>query len=466
MNIILTADSYKTSHFLQYPPGTEYVYSYIESRGGEFDQTLFFGLQIFLKTFMSTQITRENIEEAAEIFGLHGVPFNREGWEYILYNHNGYLPLVINAMPEGLVIDNHNVLVTVQNTDSKCFWLTSYIETAILRAVWYPSSVATISWKCKQIIKKYMDETSDDSSMISYKLHDFGARGVSSQESAGIGGAAHLINFMGTDTIEGILYARKYYDVNMAGHSIPASEHSVSTSWGRNEGEELYVNRMLSLLESDYSMVAVVADSYNLWNMVDNIIGGTFKERIKNLTEGKTLVIRPDSGNPIIVPVDVIESLSKKFGYTMNSKGYKVLPSYIRVIQGDGINVDSLPEILDHLKERRFSADNIAFGMGGGLLQQCNRDTLRFAMKTSHIVVDNEGRDVYKDPVTDKGKASKGGRFTVYKDDYKRNKFITTNESGHGYENELTKVYEHFGQGKPIMTFSTFEEVRNRSAKY
>ena len=134
--------------------------------------------------------------------------FNRSGWEYILSQHGGKLPVRIRAVPEGTLVDTKNVLFTVENTDPEVPWLTNYLETLLVQA-WYPITVATNSWACKQLIIQYMERTSETMDAIPFMLHDFGYRGVSSVETAGIGGAAHLVNFLGTDTIAGILVARK-----------------------------------------------------------------------------------------------------------------------------------------------------------------------------------------------------------------------------------------------------------------
>ena len=208
-NILLNADSYKVSMFKQYPAGTTGVYSYIEARGGRFNETVFFGLQAFIKEYLTTPITQADIDIADEILTAHGEPFNREGWQYILDNCGGYLPVVIRAVPEGSVVPVKNVLCVIENTDRNVPWLTTWVETALLRAIWYPTTVATQSWNIKRVIAEYLEKTGDPS-LIDFKLHDFGARGVSSLESAGLGGAAHLVNFMGTDTISGILAAREY----------------------------------------------------------------------------------------------------------------------------------------------------------------------------------------------------------------------------------------------------------------
>ena len=230
-SIILNTDSYKVSMWLEYPPGTEYVYSYIESRGGKYDRTEFLGVQALAK-YLATPITQEQIDYAEKIWTLHGEPFNKAGWQYILDKHNGKLPLRIRAAKEGLIIPTKNVLCTIENTDPKCFWLTTWVETAALRAIWYPTTVGTTSWHIKQEILNYLEKSGDPAG-IDWKLHNFGSRGVSSEQSAAIGGSAHLMNFLGTDTIEGVTHNMEVYGGDVCGFSIPASEHSVSCSYGK-----------------------------------------------------------------------------------------------------------------------------------------------------------------------------------------------------------------------------------------
>src|SRR5580700_3581718 len=163
VNRVLDTDSYKFSHNVQYPKGTEYVHSYISARiDAEYDETLWFGVQGLLKEHFSTPISLDNILEAKEITALHGVPFNEEGWMHILREHQGVLPLRIRSVPEGTLVPKGHVLMTVENTDPKVPWLTSYQETALMR-LWYPATVATISHHCKKIIWSYLEETSDDS---------------------------------------------------------------------------------------------------------------------------------------------------------------------------------------------------------------------------------------------------------------------------------------------------------------
>lgn len=472
MNIILDTDSYKASHYLQYPPKTDYVFSYIESRGSQGDdniydrpnmpirmsETVFFGLQIYLDYLQDNPVTQENIEEAEAIFLAHGEPFNRAGWEHIVNKHGGRLPLKIRAVPEGTVVPTKNILVSVINTDPECYWLTSYIETGIHRAVWYPTTVATVSWRIKNLIKKYMFETSDSIDGLDFKLHDFGARGVSSKESAGIGGLAHLVNFQGTDTVEALVYGRRHYKAEMPGFSIPAAEHSSITTWGPEREVDAYRN-MLRQFAKPNSLVAVVSDSYDIFNAASNIWGDELKEEVIN--SGATVVIRPDSGDPTSTVVQVIERLGQKFGTTTNTKGYKVL-NYVRVIQGDGIDEKAIKYILEALKLNGWSTDNIAFGMGGALLQHSNRDTFKFAMKASAAYIDGKWVDVFKSPVSDMGKASKKGMFTLMKNT-ETNKIYTGERTIHPY---LIDMMQTVFQDGEVVKRHTFEEIRQNVEVY
>lgn len=410
-NLILNTDSYKASHWLQYPPGTEYVYSYIESRGGLHDATVFFGLQAFIKEYLEGQaFTIQDIDEAEAFFKAHGEPFNRAGWFYIWEHHDGKLPVEIKALPEGLRVPVRTPLVTIVNTDPKCFWLTSYLETALLRAIWYPTTVATISHHIKTIIQRELEDTGDVAG-LPFKLHDFGARGVSSNESAALGGMAHLVNFMGSDTVVGVLAAKKYYSEPMAAFSIPAAEHSTITTWGKTrDGETAAYRNMVNQYSKPGSIFAVVSDSYDIYKACEEIWGGTLKDEV--IAKGGTLVIRPDSGDPVAVTLRCIQILDEKFGHTVNEKGFKVLNN-VRLIQGDGVNPSSIEAILMNFKAHGYSADNIAFGMGGALLQHMNRDTQEFAMKASAVMVNGEWRDVSKSPIGQASKKSKGGRFSV-----------------------------------------------------
>ena len=457
-NLILNTDSYKVSMFKQYPVGTTGVYSYIESRGGRYDKTVFFGLQAFIKEYLLTPITQADIDIADEILTAHGEPFNREGWQYILDVHNGYLPVVIRAVAEGTVVPVKNALATIENTDPECFWLTTWLETALLRAIWYPTTVATQSKMIKNLITEYLEKSGDPTS-IGFKLHDFGARSVSSMESAGLGTAAHQVNFMGTDTVTGILYAREYYNAGITGVSIPAAEHSTITRWGR-AGEVKAYSNMVKQFGTPGALLAVVSDSYDIYEAC-RMWGTELKQQV--IDSGATVVIRPDSGDPVEVLPKMFHILGETFGYTTNSKGYKVLNN-VRILWGDGINQLSIHSILTKIVDfGGWSADNIAFGMGGALLQQLDRDTQKFAMKCSAAEINGEWVDVFKDPITDKVKASKKGRVTLWTNGGEFETSVERPTRWTDKGSEWTEALEEVFRDGKLVKEITFEEVRANS---
>ena len=302
-------------------------------------------------------------------------------------------------------------MVRIINTDPSLPWVTSFVETALLRADWYPTTVATISRECKKTIAQFMDMTAGHRNGLEFMLHDFGGRGVSSHESAQIGGAAHIVNFMGTDTQECFDWLEDYgyieYD-EVPAFSVDATEHSTVTTWGKDNEARMY-GKYLEMAGPN-KILSCVSDSYDIYKAVTEIWGGELRDKVMALgTIGARLVIRPDSGDPLTVPVKIVELLMEKFGYTVNGLGFKVLPNYLRVLQGDGINEESIYTILTNAKNADLSAENFVFGMGGALLQHCNRDTMQFAQKACAAYVDGKWVEVFKDPIDAPGKKSKRG---------------------------------------------------------
>jgi nicotinamide phosphoribosyltransferase len=434
-NLLLMTDSYKVSHWKQYPPKTTGVFSFLESRGGKFPATTFFGLTYILeKYFTGTVVTRAKIEEAADFFTDHFGNedlFNRSGWEHILEAHDGRLPVIIKAVPEGSTIPTGNVLLTIENTDPLVPWLVNYLET-ILVQVWYPTTVCTQSREMKKLIRDAMLVSCDNLDGLPFKLHDFGYRGSTSYESAGIGGCAHLVNFMGTDTMAALEVARNHYGAIMAGYSIPAAEHSTITAWGKDHEREAYENMLTSY---PTGLVAVVSDSYNIYDAVEQIWGNELHDKV--IARDGTVVIRPDSGDPSKVIRQLLQSLGSNYGVTRNTKGYMVLNPKVRLIQGDGIDFEMLRKIIADLLASGWSMDNIAFGSGGGLLQKMDRDTCRFAMKCSAVEIDGVWHDVMKSPVGDTTKLSKPGRLILTQE---QDGTYATRRAGEG-ENILRTVF-------------------------
>jgi nicotinamide phosphoribosyltransferase len=414
-NTILQTDSYKFGHWKQYPPGTEFVRSYLEARGGPYSHALAFHAMPIFTTVLLRPITRSMIVEAEELVTAHMGPgtFNRAGWEYILNEHGGHLPLRVSAVEEGRLVPIHNAMMTVENTDPKTPWLTNYFETALYP--WYPNTVATLAYNCRQIILSYLRQTGTPAD-IDFKLHDFGFRGTTDPFigwQAAVGGLAHLTCFKGSDNFAAIIAARRYYKTEMAAFSINAAEHSTITSWmeapDRQVGEAAAYLNMLRQYPT--GLVAVVSDSDNVYHACEKLWGEMLKDEV--LARDGVLVIRPDSGNPPEVVKKCLDILGSKFGFTVNDKGYKVLNPKVRLIQGDGVTPQSIDMILAVMQINGWSADNLAFGMGGALLQSVNRDTMKWAFKCMSIVRGGREVPVFKSPITDKGKRSKSGNLTL-----------------------------------------------------
>lgn len=454
-NFLLRTDSYKLTHWPQYPKDTEFVYSYLESRGGEYDTTVMAGGEYYLQKYLAGDIfTQHDVDEAEQISFEHfgAKYFNRNGWMRLYKKYGGTLPLRIRMVPEGMVVPVHNVLMTIQNTDPEFPWLTNYVESLLLK-LWYPITVATRSRECKKVIAHYLDLTGTPD-LIDYKLHDFGYRGVSSEESAAIGGAAHLINFKGSDTLAAIGLLRRYYKTKaMPSNAVVASEHSTTTSWG----QEHEVNAFRNMLDQyPTGLVSCVSDSYDIFNACENLWGTQLHDRV--MERDGVVIIRPDSGDPCPNVLRILDILAEKFGAKENTKGFRVLDPHIRIIQGDGVNLSAIRRILDTMRWRGWSADNIAFGMGGGLLQQMDRDTQRFAIKCSAIRRSGTWYDVYK---TATGKASKRGHLALIRED---GNILTTKTMPYTpyITNTMDILEDRFLNGA-VLNSPTLSEIRQRA---
>jgi len=476
-NLILLADAYKYSHHKLYTPGTTKIYSYLESRGGKFDEIVFYGLQYFLQEYLEGEVfTKEDVDEAEimmnQIFGRTDV-FDRSIFDYIIDTYGGNLPIIIKAVEEGTVVQVNNVLMTIENIDPKCFWLTNFLETLLMQ-IWYPITVATLSREIKKVVTKYFELTASAESQtdIDFVLNDFGFRGVSSVESAGLGGSAHLINFQGSDTVMGSVYASRYYNYGVKrayGLSVPATEHSIMTLLGE-EGEELALKHLLDTYPT--GIIACVSDSYNIFRACEEYWGTSLKEQI--LSRDGVLVIRPDSGEPIPTLLKIFEILFNKFDFVINEKGYKVLPPQIRVIQGDGVNYEAICDIYEALKANGISAENLVLGMGGALLQKLDRDTQKFAIKCSYAEVNGQAVEVKKSPMelNDQGqliqsfKKSKAGKLMLINSNdeklFKTVKEEPTEFADHEMALHIDQLKVVFKNGSSLR-YQTFDDIRNNA---
>lgn len=462
-NIVLATDSYKLGHWRQYPKGTTGVYSYLEARpGATYPETVFFGLQPILRSIAGGRVTQNDLNEAAFLAGAHFGSkhiFNYDGWQHIVDNHGGQLPVRIKAVPEGTVVPVGNVLMTVENTDPECFWLTNALESLLLH-VWYPTTVATRSRAVKAMLAERLQAAGSSLDGLDFMLHDFGYRGAATHDTAAIGGAGHLVNFKGTDTLPAMLLAINEYgaDRENLAFSVPATEHSVMTALGR-EGEFAVVEQLLA--EHPDGILSVVADSYDIYDFV-TAVGTSWKDII--LERDGVFVVRPDSvtsqhPTPSELVVHILQTLWRFYGGTETRNGYRVLDPHVRVLWGDGIEEEGIRKIVDRAMLAGFSPENLVFGMGGGLLQKVNRDTQRFAFKSSAQERDGVWHDIYKDPL-DSSKASKRGRLCLTN---LNGVYETHGEAMLGCTPEIDLLETVFENGF-IPRLQTFDEIRERAA--
>lgn len=457
-NIMLATDSYKATHWNMLPSKLKYAESYAEARGGEYTFTTFFGMQYYIQSFLvGVQVTEEKIQEAVEFYNQHfGVDnvFNEAGWRYILEKYDGKLPLKIESVKEGSVVPVKNILYKMSSTDENCVWLVNWVETLMMK-LWYPITIATNSMLTRSILEYHAEQTGDNTN-VDFLMHDFGYRGVASEEQAWLGGAAHLLTFRGSDTIAGIRMLQKYYNAPMCGFSVPASEHMVMTLEGRDNEVETY-RRIIKAhgkgTKYESIPLSLVSDTYDIFG-VTKFIHSDVDIRNMILDRPGPFVLRPDSGDAYQVLKECLEILSETFGYTTNEKGFKTI-NKIRLLQGDGINNSVIHMLLGRLAEDKWSIDNFIFGSGGALLQKFDRDTIKFAIKCSYAIVGDREVDVYKDPITDSGKTSKKGKLRLMRTE---SGYVTRNHYEADNETDVSALQTVFFNGV-LQNQTTYTEI-------
>ena len=517
LNPFLLIDYYKSVHAPAYVPGLEYLVSYWtprKSRIPGIDKVVMFDLQATIKQHLMVdfyinffnrpwedleaeykRMMRYTMtEQAADISHMKAV--------YDL----GYLPIEIRAVAEGTRVNMRTPMIEIRNTVPGFGWLVNYLETYLSVNLWHGMTSATIAYEFRKYVNEYYAKTVDGGNPRA-ACGDFSMRGMTSQEAAARSSAGHLLSFTGSATIPAIVWLESYYNCNVenepVGYGVPSMEHSVMSSYGREDEFECYRH----LIEDVFPKgpLSIVSDTYNYWNVLTD-----FLPRLKDSIakrDGK-IVIRGDSGDPIDIicgslqakdylVVDglteegikdyfkheaentypwngtseswynvrignnlykvtcyhewttdedgegyytdtveyvefekreitveergTVELLMEVFGYTINSKGYKVLPSYIGAIYGDSITLDRLKEIYRRLDDKKIAVSNVTLGVGSYTYQYVTRDTFSFALKATHSIVNGEERQIFKDPITDKAagnnfKKSQRGMCYLYRD--------------------------------------------------
>lgn len=452
---VFDVDSYKIGHWRGYRRGTSTVYSYVESRGGRYPAVMLAAFQHLLYAKLGQPITRDQIEEMAKFAPAHGLSFNREGWEIILNEYGGRLPLLIKAAPEGLMIPIRNALISVENLDPRLGWLTSYFETMILRDVWTASTIAARIFYMAQRINAHWTQHSDNP-MSPFALLDFSSRGTMGYDHSVIGGIAYLNMFVGSDNVPAVREANYYYFSNMSAWSVAATEHSISSSFGRDNDRDYLANSLENMVDPG-GILSLVGDTWDIYRFA--AMASEFKEVIAN--KDIKLVVRPDSGDFREVLPRVIKTLADGFGVTRNGKGADVINMNVKMLQGDGMYEDThmLPFTL--ATDLGIAPDSIITAAGGGLMTaDLDRDTNKWAMKASEMVINDERVDIFKDPITDPGKQSKKGRFALIRTE--DGEFQTINREG-DVEDRADLLEPRFHMGD-VINASTLDQIRERVA--
>lgn len=452
-------DFYKTGHIKQYPPCTEMVYSNFTARSAKYakltlpdndDHVVFFGLQAVCQWLLSdlwndSFFKRPKEEVIAKYkrrmdssLGEGAVPTTHMEKLHDL----GYLPLLIKALPEGSLVPTKIPLFTVRNTHKDFGWVTNYIETQLSAEMWRHITSATIGREFRYLLDRWASATGSPPAFVPFQGHDFSARGLGGIHAAAASGAAHLISFMGTDTIHGIDYFEDYYGGSIGqvnkllnqtvfiGGSVPATEHSVMCLGGRDT--EIATFRRIINEIYPKGIVSIVSDTWDFFRVITEFASELKDEILAREPDAlgfAKVVFRPDSGDPVkIICGDpkgkteaerkgAVECLWDIFGGFTTSTGHRVLDSHVGLIYGDSITYTICDEILDGLNAKGFASCNMVFGIGSYTYQNVTRDTFGHAYKTTYGVVNGEGHAVMKEPKTDDGlKKSASGLIRVEHD--------------------------------------------------
>lgn len=485
----LLCDFYKTSHRVQYPEGTESVYSTFTPRSNKHfpvtDEVVVFGIQGFIKKYLVDYFNEHFFgKDKAEVVNEYSrlikytLGIETPDTAHIEELHNfGYIPLEVKALKEGTLAPIKTPVLTIENTDSRFFWVTNYIETLISAEIWQPMTSATVSKEYRKLLDKYAIDTTGSTEGVDFSAHDFSFRGMAGLEAAAKSGAGHLLSFTGTDTIPAISYLEAYYNADvekeLVGASINATEHSVMCANTLADGDRDEYEAFKHIITEVYpaGFVSVVSDSYDFWKVVGETLP-RLKEDI--VSRDGRVVIRPDSGCPVKILVGdkdssnelarkgLIECLYDIFGGIVNEQGYKVLDTHIGAIYGDSITLQRAEQIVQGLKDKGFASTNVVLGVGSYSFQYHTRDSFGFAMKATHTTVNGEERMLFKDPKTDDGtKRSQRGRVAVFENAVGSIEFVDNLHSEEESNLEKINLLETVFKDGQLVRNQTLSEIRS-----
>jgi len=492
MNPLLLSDTYKQTHSRMYPKGLKKLVSYLVPRKSMFkniNKMVFYYMQAIIKEYLISNFKKnffeKSEEEIIESYTMYmDVQLGEGNYELqnvITLHRLGYLPLWIRALPEGTRVNMGVPCVEIANTHEDFAWLVQWIECLLQTELWRPCLHATVGDMYYQVAKEYYDKTVDDIEP-EMAMSEFGMRGAPCLEASAKTATAWLLSFNKTSTIPSLVYLKEMYSVDFSkskiGIGAVSTEHSVMGANFAVDGDEItFVKKLLTKLYPNNSF-SMVADTYDYWNMVDNILPACKKEIIEH--NGK-LLIRPDSGDIIDISIRTVQKLRRTFGGTVNSKGYKVLDQHIGLILGDGCVLQSVTEIYRRLEELGFAASCIVFGVGAFCFSATfeesfedtldgtskstkmivhTRDSFGVAMKASYGVIDEQEVFIYKDPKTDTDglKKSHKGCCQVYEEDGD----LKCKDHLYGMIDESETLLKTVFKDGKLYNETTFMEIRER----
>ena len=490
INPLFLTDGYKVGHHQQYPKGTTLVYSNFTPRTNKYapkgcDQVISFGQQLVMKiiheSFQNDFFSQPKDVVCGEM--------KRELSMYLNTDYDvshfedlwdlQYLPINVKSIEEGSLVGIKIPVLTIYNTHPDFYWITNYLETIISNLLWKPITSASIAHTYRKVLTKWVEKTDPEKDwFIDWQGHDFSMRGLDSIDATISSGLGHLTSFSGSDSLPAIYGARKFYnETGFISGSVNATEHSVMCAGTKDDEIGTFRNLMETF---PTGILSIVSDTWDLWKVcTEHLVA--LKEEI--LARDGKVVIRPDSGNPVDIicgqihrktktkyknmydyyiseaeAKGVVELLWDVFGGTINEQGYKVLDPHIGAIYGDSITIDRADEICARLEAKGFASTNVVLGIGSFTYQYNTRDTFGFAMKATYVEVEGEGREIFKDPITDDGtKKSATGLLHVTKilDEY----FLI---------DKVNWVTEQTGDLKPIykdgefLNQTTLTEIRQK----
>ena len=487
INSLLLKDFYKAVHSEMLNPGMTKSVSYYtprKSRVNRWPKVVNFGLQMFIKNWLIDEFNENffNRPEDEVVAEYKRVLDNAMGKD--IYDINkvrklhklGYLPIEIISIPEGVEVPMRCPIFGITNTHDEFAWLPQALESLISAEVWYPMITATVGHTYRQIVDKYYDLTCDDNIPHRRALGNFDFRGDMGVDAALKAAAGWLMSFVNTATVPAIPFMEQMYNCDCTkeevGFGAVSTEHFVMCSNFAADGDErTFLKRLLTELYPNTSF-SCVCDSYDYWNVVENILP-SLKDEI--MVHNGCFLVRGDSGDCVDVVTKTVFKLWELFGGNVNTKGYKVLDPHVKALYGDSITVERAEKIYQILMENGFAASNVSLGVGSfsmhcieedGMLKPFTRDTFSSCIKACDAIINGKEYPIFKDPKTDREtgdgfKKSQRGACRVFLKDGE-----LTYEDGLTYEESLKNniMQPVFRDGKLLVDY-TIKQVRNQLNK-